>query len=213
MEIEDLLGRESVKLDEEELRRFLTGKTVMVTGAGGSIGSELARQVARFGVGTLLLVERAEFVLFDIDRELRGGVAGAGDRAAGGRRLRPRADAGADASGIRPSVVIHAAAHKHVPMMESNPTEAVKNNILATRSLGEVAGEVGVEAFIQISTDKAVRPTSVMGASKRVAELVGAGPQPALLDALRVGALRQRAGVGGLGDPDSSASRSSRAGR
>ena len=170
VEIEDLLGREPVQLDEEELRRFLAGKTVMVTGAGGSIGSELARQVARFGVGTVLLVERAEFVLFDIDRELRGAwpevaivplVADVCDRQLM-RELFER---------FAPSVVIHAAAHKHVPMMESNPTEAVKNNILATRSLGEVAGEAGVEAFIQISTDKAVRPTSVMGASKRVAEL------------------------------------------
>ncbi|MFC2144642.1 polysaccharide biosynthesis protein, partial [Acidobacteriota bacterium] len=168
--IDDLLGRESVKLDEGELRLFLAGKSVMVTGAGGSIGSELARQVARFGVGTLLLVERAEFVLFEIDRELRGTwpdlaivplVADVCDR----RLMHELMQL------YRPSVVIHAAAHKHVPLMESNPTEAVKNNILATRSLGEVAGEAGVEAFIQISTDKAVRPTSVMGASKRVAEL------------------------------------------
>ena len=201
VEIEDLLGREPVRLDEEELRRFLAGKTVMVTGAGGSIGSELARQVARFGVGTLLLVERAEFALFDIDRELRAAwpelaivplVADVCDRELM-RGLMER---------YRPSVVVHAAAHKHVPMMESNPTEAVKNNILATRQLGEVAGEAGVEAFIQISTDKAVRPTSVMGASKRVAELVVQDLNPTLPDALRVGALRQRAGVGGLGDPD-----------
>jgi FlaA1/EpsC-like NDP-sugar epimerase len=170
IEIEDLLGRDAVSLDEEELRRFLAGKAVMVTGAGGSIGAELARQAARFGVGTLLLVERAEFALFEIDRELRTAwpelaivplVADVCDRELM-RRLMER---------YKPSVVVHSAAHKHVPMMESNPTEAVKNNILATRSLGEVAGEAGVEAFIQISTDKAVRPTSVMGASKRVAEL------------------------------------------
>ncbi|MEJ2582796.1 MAG: nucleoside-diphosphate sugar epimerase/dehydratase, partial [Acidobacteriota bacterium] len=171
IEIEDLLGREAVSLDDQDLRNFLSGKTVMVTGAGGSIGSELARQAARFGVGTLLLVERAEFALFDIDRELRTAwpelpivplVADVCDRELM-RRLIDR---------YRPSVVVHSAAHKHVPMMESNPAEAVKNNILATRSLGEVAGEAGVDAFIQISTDKAVRPTSVMGASKRVAELV-----------------------------------------
>jgi FlaA1/EpsC-like NDP-sugar epimerase len=170
VEIEDLLGRDSVILDEGLLQRFLAGKTVMVTGAGGSIGAELARQVARFQVGTLLLVERAEFALFDVDRELRSAfpelaivplVADVCDRELMLELLQR----------FRPSVVFHAAAHKHVPMMESNPTEAVKNNILATRSLGEVAGEVGVEAFIQISTDKAVRPTSVMGASKRVAEL------------------------------------------
>jgi FlaA1/EpsC-like NDP-sugar epimerase len=169
--IEDLLGRDPVILDAELVQRFLAGKTVMVTGAGGSIGAELARQVAAFKAGTLLLVERAEFALFDVDRELRSAfpglaivplVADVCDRELM-RGLMER---------FNPSVVVHAAAHKHVPMMESNPTEAVKNNILATRSLGEVAGEVGVEAFIQISTDKAVRPTSVMGASKRVAELV-----------------------------------------
>lgn len=170
VEIEDLLGRDPIRLDEDVVRRFLAGKSVMVTGAGGSIGSELARQVARFGAGTVLLVERAEFVLFEIDRELRGAwpdtaivplVADVCDRS------HMKAVFGLYA----PEVVIHAAAHKHVPMMESNPSEAVKNNILATRSLGEVAGDAGVEAFIQISTDKAVRPTSVMGASKRVAEL------------------------------------------
>ena len=170
VEIEDLLGRDPVIMDEGLLQRFLAGKTVMVTGAGGSIGAELARQVARFGVGTLLLVERAEFALFDVDRELRGAwpelaivplVADVCDRELMRGLIKL----------YKPSVVIHAAAHKHVPMMESNPTEAVKNNILATRSLGEVAGEAGVEAFIQISTDKAVRPTSVMGASKRAAEL------------------------------------------
>ena len=170
VEIEDLLGRDVVTLDEGLVKAFLAGKTVMVTGAGGSIGAELARQVARFQVGRLLLVERAEFALFDVDRELRGLfpeipivplVADVCDRELM-RGLLER---------HKPSVVLHSAAHKHVPMMESNPAEAVKNNILASRSLGELAGEAGVEAFIQISTDKAVRPTSVMGASKRVAEL------------------------------------------
>ncbi len=171
LQIEDLLGRDQVHLDEEGVRGFLAGKTVMITGAGGSIGSELARQAARFGVGTLLLVERAEFALFDIDRELREArpdlsivplVANVSDET----RMRPLFEA------YRPAVVVHAAAHKHVPMMESNPCEAVSNNILATRLLGEIAGEFEAEAFIQISTDKAVNPTSVMGASKRVAELV-----------------------------------------
>ncbi len=170
IEIEDLLGRDSVTLDEDLLRSYLDGKTVMVTGAGGSIGAELARQVARYGAGTLLLVERAEFALFEIDRELKNSwpdldivplVADVCDRDLMAGHMKRYA----------PSVVIHSAAHKHVPMMESNPIEAVKNNILATRELGEVAGEAGVESFVQISTDKAVRPTSVMGASKRIAEL------------------------------------------
>ncbi len=171
LQIEDLLGREPVQLDVQDMRRFLVGKTVMVTGAGGSIGSELARQVARFQPSSLLLVERAEFSLFDIDRELRGTwphlsfiplVADVGDEA----RMRPIFNT------YRPQVVLHAAAHKHVPMMEANISEVVKNNILGTHLLGELAGIYGAEVFVLISTDKAVRPTSVMGASKRVAELV-----------------------------------------
>ncbi len=170
MQIEDLLGREPVYLDEAQLGQFLGGKRVMVTGAGGSIGSELARQVARFGPSKLLLVERAEFALFEIDRELRRTrpdveviplVADICDEA----RMRMILAAQA------PQIVLHAAAHKHVPMMEANPSEAIKNNVLGTRLLGELSAEHGVEAFVMISTDKAVRPTSVMGATKRFAEL------------------------------------------
>jgi FlaA1/EpsC-like NDP-sugar epimerase len=171
VQIEDLLGRPPINLEEEDVRRFLAGRVVMVTGAGGSIGSELARQVARCRPARLLLVERAEFALFNIERELREQspdvpitplIVDVGDEA-GMRRV---------FEGYGPAVVVHAAAHKHVPMMEQNPCEAVKNNVLATHRLGTLAGEHGVEAFILISTDKAVRPTSVMGASKRVAELV-----------------------------------------
>jgi FlaA1/EpsC-like NDP-sugar epimerase len=171
LEIEDLLGREPVQLDEESMRRFLAGKTVMITGAGGSIGSELVRQVARFEPARLLLVERAEFALFGIEQELHN--AGLSVEA-----LSLVADVGDETrmhtifQSYRPQVILHAAAHKHVPMMELNPSEAIRNNVLATRSLGELASEFGVEAFVLISTDKAVCPTSVMGASKRVAELV-----------------------------------------
>jgi len=170
VQIEDLLGREPVYLDEHEIGQFLAGKRVMVTGAGGSIGSELVRQIARFQPAKILLVERAEFALFEIDAELQRTrpeievmplVADVCDEA------RMRTIFGEHA----PQVVFHAAAHKHVPMMEANPGEAIKNNILATRLLGELAGEHGVEAFVMISTDKAVRPTSIMGATKRVAEL------------------------------------------
>ncbi len=171
VEIEDLLGRERVELDKGLIGDFVANKRVLVTGAGGSIGSELARQVARFGPASLLLLERAEGALFEIDRDLR--------------RLFPNvsvtpivADVG-DEPWIRtifrahsPDVVFHAAAHKHVPMMEQNACEAIKNNVFGTRVIAEVAAESGVEAFVMISTDKAVRPTSVMGASKRVAELV-----------------------------------------
>src|SRR5215813_917706 len=171
VQVEDLLGREPVNLNEEEMGRFLQGKSVMVTGAGGSIGSELSRQVARFRPSKLLLVERAEFALFNIHHELRSLfpnlnlvplVADIGDERRMTNIFRK----------YRPQVVIHAAAHKHVPMMELNSVEAVKNNILGTRCVGELAGRYGAQAFVLISTDKAVRPTSVMGACKRVAELV-----------------------------------------
>jgi FlaA1/EpsC-like NDP-sugar epimerase len=168
---EDLLHREQVSLEESELWEFLRGRSVMVTGAGGSIGSELARQVARFAPSRLVLADRAEPALFAVDRELRGVrpgleivpvVADVGDR----DRMR------AVFREHRPEVVLHAAAHKHVPLMEANAPEAVRNNVFATEALGEVAGEHGAESFILISTDKAVRPSSVMGATKRVAELV-----------------------------------------
>jgi len=170
VEIEDLLGRDPVNLDEKSLEEFLKGKTVMVTGAGGSIGSELCCQVARFGAGRVLMVERAEFALFDADRAICAGgseaeivplVADICDEA----RMRTLFET------YRPAVVFHAAAHKHVPLMENNSGEAVKNNILGTRLLAELAGQFAVETFVQISTDKAVRPTSIMGASKRAAEL------------------------------------------
>jgi FlaA1/EpsC-like NDP-sugar epimerase len=171
VEIEDLLGREAVKLDEKGLHAFLSGKTVMVTGAGGSIGSELVRQVVPFSPLRLLLVERSEYALYQIEQEARRVwptlnvvplLADVGD----GGRMR-------DLFGeYRPQVVIHAAAHKHVPLVESNPGEAVKNNVVGTLTTGELAGEFGAEAFVLISTDKAVNPTSVMGATKRVAELV-----------------------------------------
>lgn len=171
LQIEDLLGREPVNLAEESVERFLAGKVIMVTGAGGSIGSELARQVARYQPSSLLLVERAEFALFNTNFELQ--------EAWPNLSIVPLvADVGNEArmqqifSTHRPQVVIHAAAHKHVPMMETNITEAMTNNVLATHVLGELAGRSDVEVFVLISTDKAVRPTSVMGASKRVAELV-----------------------------------------
>ena len=171
VQIEDLLGREAVQLDDENLHDFLTGKVVMVTGAGGSIGSELVRQVAEFNPKILLLIERSEFALFQIERELAKNflktnfvplIADIGDEP----RMREIF------AEYQPAVIFHAAAHKHVPLMEANPTEAIKNNVLATKLIGELAGNFGVGDFVLISTDKAVNPTSVMGASKRVAEIV-----------------------------------------
>ncbi len=171
VDIEDLLGREPVRLDVDSISRELANKTVMVTGAGGSIGSELARQVIRFSPAKLLLVERAECALFTIDRALR-------EFDSAGSIVPLIADVGDEPrmrsifQSYKPHVVIHAAAHKHVPLMETNSREAIKNNVLNTRLLGELAGQFKAETFVLISTDKAVRPTSIMGASKRVAELV-----------------------------------------
>lgn len=166
----DLLGRPAVNLDTPELQRFLAGKRVMITGAGGSIGSEICRQAIRFCPQRLLLVERAENALFEIDRELRDGWMGAD--------IRPYVADICDERRIhdiftaeRPHVVFHCAAHKHVPMMELNPGEAIKNNVFGTKTLADAALAAGCKAFVMVSTDKAVNPTSVMGAAKRVAEL------------------------------------------
>jgi FlaA1/EpsC-like NDP-sugar epimerase len=172
LEVEDLLGREAVRLDERVIARCLAGKRIMVTGAGGSIGAELARQIVRYGPASLLLVERSEFNLFNVHREL---TADDGNPPAAVPVL---ADVGDDArmrevfAEHGPQVILHAAAHKHVPLLETQPAEAVSNNVLATARLGELAGVFGAEAFVLISTDKAVNPASVMGATKRVAELV-----------------------------------------
>jgi FlaA1/EpsC-like NDP-sugar epimerase len=168
--IEDLLGREPVQLDEEQLYGAMRGAVVMVTGAGGSIGSELCRQVCRYAPARLVLVERFENALFEIHRELVGLYPNV--------TLDPQIADVTDLrrmitvfSNTRPSIVLHAAAHKHVPMMEANPGEAVKNNVGGTRRVAELSDRFGVERFVLISTDKAVNPTSVMGATKRVAEI------------------------------------------
>ncbi len=170
VDVADLLGRPSINLDTPELQRFLAGKTILVTGAGGSIGSEICRQIMRFCPGTLILVEQAENNLFEIDRELREKWLGA--------TIVPYVADICDAVRIRniftahqPQVVLHCAAHKHVPMMERNPGEAIKNNVFGTKTVADAAAEFGTDAFVMVSTDKAVNPTSVMGAAKRFAEL------------------------------------------
>jgi FlaA1/EpsC-like NDP-sugar epimerase len=168
--IEDLLGRDAVELDMEAIESFLRGKRVLVTGAGGSIGSELCRQVARFGPSRLILAEQAENPLFYVHKELV--------EAGTGLDIAPCIVDICDSrrvdqlfARLRPQVVFHAAAHKHVPMMEWNPGEAIKNNVFGTKKVADAADRYGVEAFVMISTDKAVNPTSIMGASKRVAEI------------------------------------------
>jgi FlaA1/EpsC-like NDP-sugar epimerase len=170
VEISQLLGRKPVNLDTPELQRFLAGKVVLVTGAGGSIGSEICRQTMKFCPSRIILLDRAENALFEIDRELR-------ERWVGADIVPVVADI-CDARRIsqiftsaRPQVVFHCAAHKHVPMMEANPGEAVKNNVFGTKTVADASLEASVDAFVMVSTDKAVNPTSVMGATKRVAEL------------------------------------------
>ncbi len=171
MRIEDLLGREPVQLNMGELAEFLRGQRVMVTGAGGSIGSELARQVAGFEPAELILLDHAENGLYYVHNEL--------DAEHPGLTLNAVVADIKDAEGLeiafrrfRPTVVFHAAAHKHVPLLEANPREAVLNNIVGTRFLVDIADRFGVDKFVLISTDKAVNPTSVMGASKRVCEMI-----------------------------------------
>lgn len=170
VDINDLLGREAVELDAESVARFLHDRVVLITGAGGSIGSEMCRQVCEFGPKQIILVEQAETPLFDIHNELLKRFSKT--------PLVPRICDIFDRERVRavwqetkPEVVIHAAAHKHVPLMEWNPCEAVKNNILGTKNVADASCEFNVAEFVTISTDKAVNPSSVMGCSKRVAEI------------------------------------------
>ncbi len=171
VQVEDVLGREPVRMDVDRVGRYLEGKVVMVTGAGGSIGSELCRQIARVAPRRLVLVDHAEDNLFAIQRELEDDrhvhpstlAAVLADCKEGERMREVFAEQ-------RPRFVFHAAAYKHVGLMELNPVEAVRNNALATRLLAQVAGEHAVERFLLVSTDKAVQPATVMGASKALAE-------------------------------------------
>lgn len=167
VEVEDLLGREPVSLDLEEVAGYLKGETILVTGAGGSIGSELCRQIIRFDPGKLILAGHGENSIFEIEQELKNPavVTEVFD-------IKDREKVEFIFQKYRPAVVFHAAAHKHVPLMEKNPEEALKNNVLGTSNLVEAADKTGVKTFVLISTDKAVNPTSIMGASKRIAEMI-----------------------------------------
>jgi len=172
IELEDLLGRDPVALDAAGLRRFLSGRVVMVTGAGGSIGSELCRQITRFEPGLLVLFELNELALYRLQEEFRRRYPGARIVAAVGDVKNP-ARVGRILAEYRPAVIFHAAAYKHVPLMEeANAWEAVRNNVLGTCVLASAAIRHEVEKMVLISTDKAVNPTNVMGASKRLAEMV-----------------------------------------
>ena len=170
IDIAELIGRKPQSVDNASIARILTGKRVMITGAGGSIGAELARIVASFNPEQIQLVERAENPLFEIDRQIARRFPTIARRAAlhdvvdAEQTLRLLVD-------LKPQVVFHAAAHKHVPLMEDHPAHAVTNNLFGTKSIADAALAVGAERFVMVSTDKAVNPTSVMGATKRLAEL------------------------------------------
>jgi FlaA1/EpsC-like NDP-sugar epimerase len=169
VKVEDILGREPVRMEVERVGAYLANETVMITGAGGSIGGELCRQIARVGPRRLVLIDHAEDNLFEIVRELEED-----------RHVRTAVPVLADCKEQermrevigehRPAVVFHAAAYKHVTMMELNPIEAIRNNAIATQHVAKIAGEIGVGKFVLVSTDKAVKPATVMGASKALAE-------------------------------------------
>jgi len=170
VDINDLLGRETVHLDLDLIETFARDKTILVTGAGGSIGSEMCRQLCNFNPRLLLLVEQAENPLFYIERELRRQFPTAAIKAII-CNITDRLRVDEIFRQYKPLIVIHAAAHKHVPMMELNPGEAVKNNVVGTRNVADAADNYGATNFVMISTDKAVNPTSIMGSSKRIAEM------------------------------------------
>ncbi|CUO44346.1 polysaccharide biosynthesis protein [Clostridium disporicum] len=171
VDVEDLLGREAITLDHEGISEYLTDKIVLVTGGGGSIGSELCRQIAKFNPKHLIIFDIYENNAYDIQNEIRRNypelrldtlIGSVRDR----KRLREVY------SKYKPNVVFHAAAHKHVPLMEDSPQEAIKNNVVGTFNVAEMANNFGVEKFVLISTDKAVNPTNIMGATKRMCEMI-----------------------------------------
>lgn len=172
VEIEDLLGRDPVELDQTMIEKQLRGKKILVTGAGGSIGSEICRQVAKFKPKEIIILGHGENSIYQLNMELVGKysqhftitpvIADVQDR----KRIFEVMDK------YKPDVVYHAAAHKHVPLMEINPREAVKNNILGTRNVAEAASHARVKSFVMVSTDKAVNPPNIMGATKRLCEMI-----------------------------------------
>ncbi len=172
VEIEDLLGRESVNLHTSEIISYIEHKTVLITGGGGSIGSELCRQIAKFNPEKLIILDNYENNAYEIQNEL---IKEYGDKLNLDiiiASVRDRCNMFSIIGSNRPDVIFHAAAHKHVPLMEHSPREAIKNNVFGTKNVAEAAHEYGVERFVLISTDKAVNPTNIMGASKRICEMI-----------------------------------------
>lgn len=172
VQVEDLLGRESVQLDLESIHRFLNGKTVMVTGGGGSIGSELCRQIARHTPERLIILDAYENNAYDIQQELKQTYGEALNLQVVIASIRDKERIYQIFASLRPDIVFHAAAHKHVPLMEECSGEAIKNNIFGTYHVVRAAEKYGVQKFVMISTDKAVNPTNFMGATKRFCEMI-----------------------------------------
>lgn len=172
IEIDDLLGRDPVKLDTNQICRQVTGKVILITGAGGSIGSEICRQLIRFAPRQLILVGHGENSIYQIHRQLKALPITTTEIIPIIADIKDREHLETLFHQYRPQILYHAAAHKHVPLMEVNPKEAIRNNIFGTKNLVEMADRFGVESFVMISTDKAVKPPNIMGATKRIAEEV-----------------------------------------
>ncbi|QCI87018.1 polysaccharide biosynthesis protein [Vagococcus zengguangii] len=175
VDVVDLLGREEVKLDMDVISKQLTSKTILITGAGGSIGSEIARQVMKFSPKRLLLLGHGENSIYLIDRELKQLKQNVTEIIPVIADVQDRKRMFEIMERYKPNQVYHAAAHKHVPLMEYNPKEALKNNVYGTKNVAEAALEAGVESFVMVSTDKATNPPNVMGATKRLAEMIVTG--------------------------------------
>jgi FlaA1/EpsC-like NDP-sugar epimerase len=172
VQVEDLLGRDPVELDTENIAEYINNQVILVTGAGGSIGSEICRQISRFSPKKVILLGHGENSIHSIELELKASYGETIEYITEIADIQDRDKMFSLMGKYSPSVVFHAAAHKHVPLMERNPEEAVKNNVMGTRNVAEAASHSGVQTFVMISTDKAVNPTSVMGATKRIAEMI-----------------------------------------
>ena len=171
VDLRDLIGREEVKLDKSGIGKYINDKVVLVTGGGGSIGSELCRQIAKFNPKLLLILDIYENNAYDLQNELSYKVPELNKKVIIAS-VRDKVRLSQIISAYRPNIIFHAAAHKHVPLMEDNPSEAIKNNVIGTLNMAQIASQYKVEKFVLISTDKAVNPTNVMGATKRLCEMI-----------------------------------------
>ena len=171
VDLRDLIGREEVKLDKSGIEKYINNKIVLVTGGGGSIGSELCRQIAKFNPKLLLILDIYENNAYDLQNELSYNEPNLNKKVIIAS-VRDKARLSQIISAYKPNIIFHAAAHKHVPLMEDNPSEAIKNNVIGTLNMAQLASQYKVEKFVLISTDKAVNPTNVMGATKRLCEMI-----------------------------------------